>query len=130
MWFGGKEYNVFYLLCLWIYFHYISRKRISWIAFIAYDKLGLFYNKLDNLIIDGRIIKIPSQKKEKQYRANDIIVDDRQHKDTRKYYRKYQIPYFASLKFFSVINQYAHKPYKEDKNWKYCTMLKQFFKSK
>ena len=63
----------------------------------------------DDLIVNGRIIEISSQQKEHQHGTDNIIVDQGKQKDTGKNYRKYQIPYFISLKLFSVIYRNTHK---------------------
>lgn len=82
------------------------------------------------MVIDGRIIKISSQEKENQYRPDNIIIEQWKDKYTGKDYREDQIPYFSSLKFFSIIYEYAHRLYKLDKMHLYLYYLTANFQEK
>ena len=128
--FCRQENDIFYFLGLWIDFHDISRERIPRIVLISDDKLGFFYFHLDDLVVDRRIIEISSQQKKDQYCPDDIIIEDRNDEHARKYHCKYEVPYLASLKFFSVIDENIHTDTIKNKIWNHITRLVLIFKEK
>ena len=92
MWFGGNKNNIFYLLLLRRKLYHISYKQIPQISFVSYDDLLFIYSDFNDLVVDSRIIKISSQQKENQYGSDNIIIENREDKNTRKNYCKKQIP--------------------------------------
>jgi len=109
MCFGCQKNNIFDTLSDWIDFHDISRKWISRIGLISYNKVHFIDSHFDDLIVYRRIIEISSQQKENKNGANKIVIEYRKHQHNCDDNSKNQVPYFAFLEFFSVIDEDAHQ---------------------
>lgn len=112
-----KENDIFYFLRFRIDFQYISREGIPRIRLCSDNKLFHIYGHFDDLVVDGRIIEISSQQKENQYSTDNVIIEDRKQEHAGKDNSENEIPYLASLKFFSIINKNAHPKRIKDKIW-------------
>lgn len=73
-------------------FYCVSDKWISWIIFGPYDDLTSLQSDFNDLVVDSRIIKIPSQQKKDQYGTDNIVIEDGEYKNAGKNYGKQQIP--------------------------------------
>lgn len=109
MCFGSKQNNIFDFLGFRINLYNITGKRISRENLASNKQLCILDSHLDDLVIDGRIIKIPSQQKENQYRSHDIIVEYRKKENARNDNGKHEISKFPSRKLFAIVDKDTHQ---------------------
>lgn len=109
MCFGSKQNNIFDFLGFRINLYNITGKRISRENLASNKQLCILDSHLDDLVIDGRIIKIPSQQEKNQYCSYNIIIEYRKKENTRNDNSKHEISKFTSRKLFSIVDKYTHQ---------------------
>jgi len=74
---GSNEDDIFGFLRFGMNFYDIACEMRPWECFVTDKQCVVFETHFHDLIIDSGIVKIATQKKEKQHGSDDIIAEDR-----------------------------------------------------
>ncbi len=107
--FISEEDDILDLLGGRIDLDHISGESIPREVFGSHDKLVLIYSHSDDLVADRRIIEISSEQEKDQDCTDEIIAQEREHKNDSEHYREDQIPHLAFLEFLPIVDKHAHQ---------------------